>query len=79
MKWENKKRAIDWLVVNRIGLCLLKIMKKNIGRKSIENDFTLVINNNNFLPSIKYIVTINRLEAVILKAYHLWKFKYNKV
>ena len=31
---------------------LVKIMKENGDRKSIENDFTIVINDNNVLPSI---------------------------
>jgi len=50
---------------------LVKIMKVNVDRKSIKNNFTIVINNDNFLPSIKYIVTVYELKTVIIKAYHL--------
>jgi len=46
-------------------------MKENVDRKSIENDFTIVINNNNVLPSIKYVVIMDELKTAILKAYHL--------
>jgi len=52
-------------------LDLVKIIKENIERESIENDFNVLINNNNFLPSIKYIVVIDEEKTGILKAYQL--------
>ena len=53
----------------------MKIMKENVEGKSIGNDFTIMINNNNFLPSIKYTIMIDKEKTWILKAYQLWKMK----
>jgi hypothetical protein len=39
---------------------LVGIQKEIVEIKSIENDFTIVINNNDLLPSIKYLLAICR-------------------
>jgi len=46
-------------------------MKENFDGRSKENDLIIVINNNNFLPSAKYIMIMNKEKAEMLKAYQL--------
>jgi len=53
------------------GLGLVRIIKEIVEGRSIENDFIIAIINDNFLPSIKYIVTMDRGKTAIVKAYQL--------
>jgi len=54
----GEEEAIDLLDVACHSL--VRIQKEIVEIKSIENNFTIVINDNDLLPSIKYILTICR-------------------
>jgi len=54
----GEEKAIDLLDVACHGL--VRIQKEIVEIKSIENDFIIVINDNDLLPSLKSILTIYR-------------------